>query len=267
MIRAVITATPLAYTDGDTPLSGEFYLDESQPGPRPGILLVHGGAGLDEHARQQARRYAALGYAVFACDMFGDGVAGDRDRIIQRVTGLRDEPAQMVRLARAGLTALSRCPDADGRMAVIGFCFGGLVALQLARSGEPLAAAASIHGSLTTSVPAQPGQVTASVLVCHGALDPHVPLADVTAFADEMSAAGADWQLIIYGGAQHGFTHAHAKPGTIPGVAYHEQSDTRSFAATRDFLARAFAAQMLIDEPSARPVECSRIPSPARPED
>ena len=238
----MITVTPLAYTDGDTPLSGEFYVDESLPGLRPGILLAHGGAGLDEHARQQARRYAALGYVVFACDMLGDGIVGDRHRIIKRVTGLRDDPAQTIRLARAGLTALSRCPDADGQMAVIGFCFGGLVALQLARSGEPLAAAVSIHGSLATSTPAEPGQVKASVLVCHGALDPHVPLADVAAFAEEMSAAGADWQLIIYGGAQHGFTHAHAKPGTIPGVAFHEQSDIRSFAATRDFLARTFAA-------------------------
>ena len=125
-------------------------------------------------------------------------------------------------------------------MAVVGFCFGGLAALQLARSGAPIAAAVSIHGSLATSVRAEPGQVRARLLVCHGALDPHVPFADVTAFAEEMNAAGADWQLIMYGGAQHGFTHADAKPGAIPGVAYHEQSDTLSFAATRDFLARAF---------------------------
>ena len=125
-------------------------------------------------------------------------------------------------------------------MAVVGFCFGGLAALQLARSGAPIAAAVSIHGGLATSVRAEPGQVRARLLVCHGAMDPHVPLADVTAFAEEMNAAGADWQLTMYGGAQHGFTHADAKPGAIPGVAYHEQADTLSFAATRDFLARAF---------------------------
>ena len=125
-------------------------------------------------------------------------------------------------------------------MAVVGFCFGGLAALQLARSGAPIAAAVSIHGSLATSVHAEPGQVRARLLVCHGAMDPHVPLADVTAFAEEMNAAGADWQLNMYGGAQHGFTHTDAKPGAIPGVAYHEQADTLSFAATRDFLARAF---------------------------
>jgi dienelactone hydrolase len=82
--------------------------------------------------------------------------------------------------------------------------------------------------------------VRARLLVCHGAMDPHVPLADVTAFAEEMNAAGADWQLNMYGGAQHGFTHTDAKPGAIPGVAYHEQADTLSFSATRDFLAHAF---------------------------
>ena len=80
----------------------------------------------------------------------------------------------------------------------------------------------------------------ARLLVCHGALDPHVPVGDVVAFAEEMNAPGAYWQLNMYGGAQHGFTHTDAKPGAIPGVAYNEQADTLSFAATRDFLARAF---------------------------
>ena len=125
-------------------------------------------------------------------------------------------------------------------MAVVGFCFGGLAALQLARSGAPIAAAVSIHGSLATSVHAEPGQVRARLLVCHGAMDPHVPIPDITAFAEEMNAADADWQLNICGGARHGFTHADAKPGAIPGVAYHEQADALSFAAAREFLARAF---------------------------
>ena len=125
-------------------------------------------------------------------------------------------------------------------MAVVGFCFGGLAALQLARSGAPIAATVSIHGSLATSVHAEPGQVRARLLVCHGAMDPHVPLADVTAFAEEMNVRRRGRQLNMYGGAQHGFTHTDAKPGAIPGVAYHEQADTLWFAATRDFLARAF---------------------------
>jgi dienelactone hydrolase len=205
------------------------------------VLVVHGGAGLDDHARGQARRYAELGYIVLACDMLGDGVAGDRDRVIGSLLTLRDDPPLMVRRARAGLAALSRCPGTDGRVAAIGFCFGGMVALALARSGEPLAGAVSIHGSLATSARAQPGSVRARVLVCHGALDPHVPLTDVTAFAEEMDGSGADWQLILYGGALHGFTHSHASPGAVAGVAYDPVADSRSFSVTSDFLAEIFA--------------------------
>jgi dienelactone hydrolase len=235
-----ITAVDWPYRDEDTALTGVLCRDEALPGSRPGILLVHGGAGLDQHARGQARRYAALGYVVFACDMLGDGVAGDRDRVIGCLTALRDDPPFMVRRTRAGLAALSHCPGAGGPVAAIGFCFGGMVTLTLARSGEPLAGAVSIHGSLATTQRAEPGAVRARLLVCHGSLDPHVPLGDVTAFAGEMNAAGADWQLIMYGGALHGFTHSAATPGAVPGVAYHPLADSRSFAATRDFLAGVF---------------------------
>ena len=238
----MINTKPQSYADADTELAGEFFVDTSEPTRRrSGVMVVHGGAGLDNHARQQARRYAELGYVVLACDMFGRGVAGGpREHIIALLTEMRDNPDRIVRRARAGLDLLSRVQAIGDRMAVVGFCFGGLAALQLARSGTPIAAAVSIHGSLATGVRAEPGQVRAQLLVCHGAMDPHVPLADVTAFAEEMNAAGADWQLNMYGGAQHGFTHTGARPGAIPGVAYHEQADTLSFAATRDFLARAF---------------------------
>jgi dienelactone hydrolase len=240
--RANITALDWPYHDLDTPLTGVLCRDEALPGARPGLLLVHGGAGLDDHARGQARRYAALGYIVLACDMLGDGVAGDRNRVIDCLMTLRDDPLLMARRARAGLAELSRYSGTDGRVAAIGFCFGGMVALALARSGEPMAGAVSIHGSLATSKRAEPGAVTARLLVCHGALDPHVPLSDVTGFAEEMNAARADWQLIMYGGALHGFTHSDATPGAVPGVAYDPAADSRSFSATRGFLAEIFAA-------------------------
>jgi dienelactone hydrolase len=235
-----ISAVTLPYHDLDIPLIGVLCRDEKLRGQRPGLLLIHGGAGLDEHARGQARRYAALGYTVFACDMFGEGIAGDRNRVIGCLTALRDDPAFLVRRARAGLAALASSADISGRVAAVGFCFGGLAALTLARAGEPLAGVVSIHGSLATATPAEPGAVRARLLVCHGALDPHVPLADVTAFAAEMDRAGADWQLIMYGGARHGFTHTDAIPGAIPGVGYDARADSRSFLAARDFLAEAY---------------------------
>jgi dienelactone hydrolase len=115
-----------------------------------------------------------------------------------------------------------------------------MAALTMARASARLTAVVSVHGSLHTSQPARPGAVTAPVLVCHGADDPHVPMADVLAFGEEMTSADADWQVNIYGGAQHGFTHRDAVEGVTPGVAYNEYADLRSFAAVDAFLTEAF---------------------------
>jgi dienelactone hydrolase len=238
----MIATRELTYQDQETALTGVLAWDDAVSQPLPGLLLVHGGAGLDDHAKGQARRYAGQGYVVLACDMFGDGVAGDRERVIACLTGLRDDPDLLVRRAQAGLTALDACPQTDGRFAAVGFCFGGLTVLTLARTGAALTGVVSMHGSLATVRPAEPGAVRARVLACHGALDPHVPMADVASFVAEMDHAGADWQLIMYGGAVHGFTHEHAVPGAIPGVAYDEAADRRSFLAARTFLAEALAA-------------------------
>jgi len=236
-----IATRDLSYRDLDVPLTGLFCWNEAQDGPRPGILLIHGGAGLDEHAREQACRYSALGYAVLAGDMFGDGIAGDRERVMACLLALRDDPDLLVRRGQAGLTALACRPEAAGPTAAVGFCFGGMAALALARSGADLAGVVSIHGSLATGAPARLSAVRAKILACHGAADPHVPPADVAAFAEEMNHAEADWQLIMYGRAQHGFTHRHAVPGATPGVAYDRLADERSFEAARIFLAEALA--------------------------
>jgi dienelactone hydrolase len=235
---AIATRT-VRYDDQETALTGFLAWDDAARQPLPGLLLVHGGAGLDDHAKGQARRYAAHGYAVLACDMFGDGVAGDRERVMAWLMKLRDDPQRLAQRTQAGLAALGSCPETDGPFAAVGFCFGGLAVLTLARSGADLKGVVSIHGSLATAQPAPPGTVKAKVLVCHGALDPHVPLTDVTRFAEEMDYAQADWQLIMYGGAMHGFTHEHAIPGAMPGVAYDALADERSFLAARTFLTEA----------------------------
>ena len=231
-----ITTRDVPYSDGDVALHGVLAWDDAAGAPLPGILLVHGGAGLDDHAREQARRYAALGHTVFACDMFGDGVIGDRERMIARLVGMRDDPTRLVQRARAGVAALVACPEADGCLAAVGFCFGGLTVITLARFGTDIAGVISMHGALATKAPAQPGAVRAKILACHGASDPHVPWSDVVAFSDEMTNASANWQLIAYGGAVHGFTHRNAVPGATPGVEYHEATDRRSFAAAQAFL-------------------------------
>ena len=235
----MIETQAVPYRDGDTALNGLFAWDAAQDGPRPGILVVHGGAGLDDHARGRARRLAEWGFVVFACDMYGEGVAGNRERTVQRITELRRDPAVLCRRAQAAIDVLRSHQTIDGRLAAVGYCFGGMTVLELARSGASLAGAVSVHGSLETSRPAPPATMNAKILVCHGALDPHVPMTAVTAFTEEMTRAGADWQLFIYGGAMHGFTHESAT-GQQPGVAYHAPSDARSAKAIQTFLGELF---------------------------
>lgn len=237
-----ISAEAVAYRDGETPLTGYLAWDDGRRGPRPGVLVVHGGAGLDEHAKGRARRIAALGYLAFACDMYGDGIAGDRERIMSTIAALRADRARLTGRALAGIDQLMSHPDVDARVGAVGYCFGGMTVLEIAREGAPLAGAVSVHGSLTTQRPAAAGAIRAKLLVCHGALDPHVPTAQVTAFADEMRDARADWQLIVYGGAMHGFTHEHDDGTRMPGVAYHALSDARSSIAIQAFLAECFGA-------------------------
>jgi dienelactone hydrolase len=235
--RTVLSTRPVAYGDGALQMEGVLAYDDSSNRSLPGLLLIHGGAGLDAHAREQAARYATLGYAVLAADMFGPGVAGSRDKVMATVSELRDNPDTLVRRARAAIAALTACPEATGCLAAVGFCFGGMAVLELARAGTQLAGVISIHGSLASSRPATAGAIKSRLLVCHGAADPHVPLVDVASFVDEMDTASADWQMLMLGGAVHGFTHRSARPGATPGVAYNEQADGRSFAAARLFLA------------------------------
>jgi dienelactone hydrolase len=233
-----INTQTIGYRDGDTDLTGQLAWDDSQDRQRPGILVVHGGAGLDNHAKGRARRLAEIGFVVFACDMYGNGVAGNRERVMARIMELRGNRAMLCQRARAGIEVLASQPQVDGRIAAVGYCFGGMTVLEVARSGMDLAGVVSVHGSLDTVQPAQPGLVKAKILVCHGALDPHVPMTQVSAFAEEMKRAGADWQLIVYGGAMHGFTHEDGLHA--PGVAYHAQSDARSAAAMQSFFMELF---------------------------
>jgi dienelactone hydrolase len=206
---------------------------------RPGVMIVHGGAGLDAHAHQRARQFADLGYVTFACDMYGEAIAGDRARIMATINELRSDRDRLCVRAQAGIDVLSAA--CDGRIAVVGYCFGGMAALEMARAGIEVAACVSVHGALATNRPAAPGALRTKVFVCHGALDPYCPPAHVAGFVDEMNHAESDWQLVVYGGAMHGFTH-HDATGQTPGVLYDPIADARSSAAISAFLRECLPA-------------------------
>jgi len=213
--------------------------DSSATLRRPGVLVLHGGAGVGEHERERARRLAALGYVVLVPDLFGETFTS-RDHGIEIITKLVADPTALRARAGGALTALASLPGVDtARLAAVGFCFGGLAALELARSGANLRAVVCFHGKLTSPVPAEIDGVRAAVLVCTGAADPFVGRDQRTAFEDEMTHARADWQLNVYAKAMHGFTERSVSPPQVsrPGVGYDEAADRRSWEAMRSFLA------------------------------
>ena len=241
----MLKTQPLPYADGSLPLHGHLAFDDDAAiDPRPGVLVVHDFRGLADHAKGRADRLAAeFGYVALAVDMYGHGkVAADRQEATALMSPLRDDADALRRRIRTALTALRAQPQVDpNRVAAIGFCFGGSCALELARDGGDVRAVVSFHGALETKRPAAKGAVTAKVLSCTGALDPMIAEGKVAAFQAEMTAAEADWQTIVYGGAMHGFTNPNAGQAGLPGLAYNAAADRRSWAAMAELFTEAFA--------------------------
>ena len=201
----------IEYFSDDQRFVGQLAVDDSRDGARPAVLVSHEGGGLDDHAKNVARRLAELGYTAFALDYFGDGKPPPPDERMERFTRLAGDPSSIRRVGGAGLEVLlaSNYTDAS-RVAAIGFCFGGTMSLELARSGADLKAVVGFHSGLSTNEPAGPSAIKGSVLVCIGADDPWIPPEQRVAFEEEMRGAGADWRMNVYGGAVHSFTNPKA---------------------------------------------------------
>lgn len=212
-------------------------------GQRPGIVVVHEGPGLDEHAKLRTRMLAGLGFVALAADLHGDGhVAASHDEVMALVGALREGRDVLRARAGAAVDALRAFDGVDpDRIAAIGYCFGGMTVLELARGGARLAGVVSFHGLLDAAAPTRQGTIAAKVLVCTGAEDHLVPPEQVLAFEREMTDAGADWQVVTYGGARHAFTNRIEGERLAPlGFGYHEQADRRSWNAMRLFLEELF---------------------------
>ena len=233
----------LEYKDGDVTLKGYLALDEQSDHKRPGILVMPEAFGLGAHAKERAFRLASLGYVALAADPYGNGLEVDNlDAAIKQMSAIRETPEKFRHRAKVALDALCAQPQVDtNRLAMIGFCMGGSSSLEMARDGAPLRGVVSFHGALETDKPAQAGQIKAKILVCHGADDPFVPPAQVSAFQEEMTKAGANWEVMSFGGTVHSFTNPYAANAGMDGIAYNEQADKRSWKAMRDFFDEIFA--------------------------
>jgi dienelactone hydrolase len=223
------------YKDGDVTLIGYLAYDETKSGKRPGILVMPEALGLGDHVKRRAERLAELGYVALAGDPYGNGIqATDLPGAMKLATPLFENVDKLRKRGRAALDKLASLPQVDSsRLAAMGFCMGGTFSLELARDGAPLRGIVSFHGGLQTQRPAAPGQVKAKILVCTGSDDPMIPVAQVSALEEEMKKAGADWQVITYGGAGHSFTNPDSGQLGMPGIAYHQPTDERSWKAMK----------------------------------
>ncbi len=244
-----VTTRTVAYQAGATTLKGYLALPAGPAaGPRPAVLVVPEWWGLNDYARRRTRELAQLGYVGFAVDMYGDGrTTTDPKQAAAWAGQIRSDRHLMLARIQAALDSVRKLsgeipgeiPGVDPqRLAIIGYCFGGGVALETARSGADIRAVISFHGSLATQHPAQPGTLKASILVCNGAEDASVSPQAITDFTNEMRHAGADWEFIQFGQAVHAFTNPDADKVGLPNVRYNKLADARSWAAMKFFLAQ-----------------------------
>lgn len=231
-----VTERIVDYSESGTACKGFLAYDNSRPGPLPAVLISHPWSGRVEVIDQKARDLARLGYAAFALDMYGEGRTGttteECSALMQPFVADR---ALLSRRINAALAAASAQPEIDARrIAAMGFCFGGMCVLDLARSGAKVRGVVSIHGLLKPSG-VKSGTISAKVLVLHGHDDPMAPVEDVVAFEQEMTNANVDWQLHAYGRTKHAFTDPSANNPEF-GLVYNPDAERRSYISLLNFL-------------------------------
>jgi len=227
----------ISYRDNVDNLELEGYLayDDSKEAKRPGILVCHGWNGLDKFARSKAKKLAKRGYVGFALDMYGKGILATSNEEAERMWSPFDKDRAMVRRrGLLGLTALSNQEVVDlDRIGAIGYCFGGMCVLELARSGANLRGVVSFHGQLNSCTPKDAKNIKCNVLALQGYEDPWARQGQIVSFQKEMNDAKVDWQLHIYGGTAHAFTNPDE-------ADYNPVADSRSWKAMLNFFKGVF---------------------------
>jgi dienelactone hydrolase len=233
--RAEIKKQFIDYKQGDTQLSGLLVYDDAKSGKRPGVLLAHDRAGMAENAFRDSELIAKMGYVVFVEDMFGKGfVPKDVPEMTATITVYNNDRPLMRARSGAGFEVLKSNAMVDtARIAVVGYCFGGTVAVELAETGVPIVGMISVHGSFRNFSPEAAKNIKGRVLILHGAEDPVAPLPEVISLVDQLRAAKVNWQLELYSGTTHGFTN--------PSSPSEERADREYKVAMARFLKEVFS--------------------------
>lgn len=233
----------IEYQDGDAVLEGYLAYDEDATEQRPAVLVAHDWTGRRDYACAGAERIADLGYIGFAVDIYGKGVfgkEGDAQGNSALMMPFVNDREALRRRMLAGLAALRSQPAVDAdNVAVMGYCFGGMAALELARSGADIKGAISVHGLLGQGNTANQ-KIHASVLCLHGHDDPMVTPEQVLAFETEMTEAKVDWQVHVYGGTKHAFTNPAANNPDF-GTVFRQKANRRAEQATANYLSELFS--------------------------
>jgi len=240
---AKIKTEIVEYKDGDTVCEGFLAYDDASEKPRPGVLVVQDWTGVGDYVKGRATQLAELGYVAFCADIYGKGVrpTDPKDCAAQAGKWKGDRPALRQRV-QAGLAQLVKNPLVQkGKVAAIGYCFGGTTVLELARSAADVQGIVSFHGGLGSPTPEDAKHIKAQVLVCHGADDPFVKPDEVAAFKAEMAKGAVHYKFVAYPGAVHSFTNPAAGNDNSKGAAYNAAADKESWAAMQEFFAVVFA--------------------------
>lgn len=232
-----VTTRLLDYQHQDTALEAFFAGDDNRNEPRPGILIAHMWAGRVPFVCEKAEELAMLGYPSMALDMYGKGVIGQSvEENSALMAPFTDDRGLLQSRMQAALDLLKAQPEVDAdNIIVLGYCFGGMCALDLARSGADIAGAISMHGLLGAPGNTEGKTIKAKILMLHGQDDPMAPPAHVQAIQSELTDAGCDWQMHVYSNTVHAFTNPDANDPSH-GTVYSETADRRSWAATLDFI-------------------------------
>lgn len=230
------------YHRGEEKFLGFLAFNDKISGQRPAVIVVHDWSGRNALACEKAEQLAAMGYLGFAVDMYGQGRQGEtieeKQALMQPL--LSDRTLLLERM-NAALHAVNGLEEVDNtRIAVIGFCFGGLCALDLARSGAEIAGVVSFHGLLNKPDHVENNLIKAKILALHGYDDPMVSPVDVQAFCQEMTDKHVDWQVHQYGLTKHAFTNPLAHDNQL-GTVYNQEAAKRSWLAMSDFLQEIIA--------------------------
>lgn len=240
--EAVVQVETVEYKQGDAVLEGFLAYDDAVQGKRPGMIVVHDWMGISDFTVERAKRLAELGYVAFTADIYGKGVRpSSTEEASAQATKYKKDIDLMRARVLAALDILKNHASVDAqKLGAMGFCFGGTVSLELARSGVDVDGVVSFHGGLSTPRPEDAKQIKSKVLVLHGADDPYVPAQEVSAFQSEMTSAAVDWQMVYYSGAVHSFTNPAAGTDNSKGAAYNAHADQRSWEAMKSFLQEIF---------------------------